>query len=88
MTAARKALAYLQAGHDPRAADRRGAAAGVPQGGRRPRLQVQLGRAGGLLPRLARVARRATWPRACSCLPGSADQDNNLVKRTRAALGA
>ena len=57
MTAARKALAYLQAGHDPRTADRRGAAAGVPQGGRRPRLQVQLGRAGGLLQRLARLAR-------------------------------
>ena len=35
MTAARKALAYLQAGHDPRTADRRGATAGVPQGERR-----------------------------------------------------
>ena len=41
----------------PADADRRGAAAGVPQGERRPRLQVQLGRAGGLLPRLARLAR-------------------------------
>ena len=41
----------------PADADRRGAAAGVPQGGRRPRLQVQLGRAGGLLQRLARLAR-------------------------------
>ena len=57
MAAARKALAYLQAGHEPESLIHAARTAGLPQGERRPRLQVQLGRAGGLLPRLALVSR-------------------------------
>ena len=65
--AARKTLALLeQRRRRGRAADGGGPAADLRQGHRLARLQVQLGRAGGLLPRRRRPGATATWPRACS----------------------
>ena len=53
-------------GRHARGADDGGPAADLPQGHRLARLQVQLGGAGGLLPRDAGLAAPATWRRASS----------------------
>ncbi len=82
MTAAGKALSYLQTGCDAATTDRRSAASGVLEGRRPPRLQVQLGRSGGLQPSLARLARPlpglepapAAAPGGQGQLTGAADQ--------------
>ncbi len=68
MTAARKALGLLASRPRSDALDRRRAATGVLEGRRPARLQVQLGRAGRLLSRLAPVARPLPGIEpACSC---------------------
>ena len=68
-----------------RGSDPRRAPIGVPQGGRRSRLQVQLGCLGGLL-HASPSYRERYLAASMLLLPASGDKDNNLVKRTRAAL--
>ena len=76
MAAARKALAYLQAGHEPEPLIHAARRLVFLKGDDAARLQVQLGRAGGLLSRLAVVPRAipGRQPAALARLVGQGQQ--------------
>ena len=85
MTAARKALAYLQAGHDPRPLIDAARRLVFLKGDDAHDYKFSSAVARGLLPRLARWRDRYLAS-SLLLLPGSGDRDNGLVKRTRAAF--
>ena len=86
MKAAGKVLAYVAGQSRADGVDRRGARADLLQGQQRPRLQVQLGGAGGLPERVARRGAARYLASSVFNLRGKAGADNTLVQRTRAAL--
>ena len=86
MAAARQALAYLQAGHEPEPLIHAARRLVFLKGDDAHDYKFSSAVLEDYYHASPSYPRAHTWPPACCCCPGSSDKDNNLVKRIRAAM--